>query len=185
MATSLGFTIFATIFFSLLRPYHQSLYAPRLKHADDKHAPPPIGKKPWSWITTLWGASEETLAQQIGMDATIFLRFVRMCRNMFLVLSVIGVGILVPIHITEYNKIGPQQLWLIKLTPENTWAKAQWAQVVVAWLSNIVVAFFLWWNYRKVVALRRTYFESDDYQNSLHARTLMVRILIYIFVKLD
>lgn len=174
MATSVGFTVLATIFFSFLRPYHQALYAPKMKHADDKHAPPPIGNKPWSWVTTLWQATEEQLVQQIGMDATIFIRFVRMCRNIFLVLSVFGVCILVPVHITEYNKIGPDQYWLVKLTPENTWASAQWSQVVVAYLFNITVAVFLWWNYRKVVALRRTYFDSEEYQNSLHARTLMV-----------
>jgi calcium permeable stress-gated cation channel len=166
--------VVATIFFSFLRPYHQALYAPKLKHADDKHAPPPIGKKPWSWVTTLWQASEQQLVHQVGMDAIIFLRFVSMCRNMFLTLSVIGVCILVPVHWTEYNKIGENQKWITKMTPENTWASAQWAQVVVAYLFNIVIAFFLWWNYRKVVALRRTYFDSEEYQNSLHARTLMV-----------
>lgn len=174
MATSLGFTVLATLFFSFLRPYHQNLYAPKMKHADDKHAPPPIGKKPWSWFMILWRATEEQLVQQIGMDATIFIRFVRMCRNIFLVLSILGVCILAPVHISEYNKIGEEQYWLIKMTPENAWATAQWAQVVVAYLFNLTVAGFLWWNYRKVAALRRTYFDSEDYQNSLHARTLMV-----------
>lgn len=42
---------------------------------------------------------------------------------------------------------------------------------------NFVIGGFLWWNYRKVLQLRRMYFESEEYQHSLHARTLMVLIL--------
>ena len=49
-----------------------------------------------------------------------------------------------------------------------------WAMVACAWLIDIVVCLFLWWNYRAVTRLRREYFESKDYQNSLHSRTLMI-----------
>lgn len=114
---------------------------------------------------------------QIGMDATIFLRFVRMCRNMFLVLAVIGVGVLVPVNMTNFksfDKDKQDDSWLIRITPRNVSGKPLWAQVIVAWLFNIVVMFFLWWNYRKVEHLRRLYFESEEYQQSLHSRTLML-----------
>jgi hypothetical protein len=113
---------------------------------------------------------------QIGMDATIFIRFIRMCRNMFLVLAVIGVSILVPLNVTNYNKSTGSATWIIRITPLNVWGSVNWAQVVVAYLFDIVVAGFLWWNYRKVFYLRRKYFESEEYQNSLHSRTLMVRM---------
>lgn len=52
-----------------------------------------------------------------------------------------------------------------------------WAQVIVAYLGNFIMCYFLWHNYRRVHALRRTYFQSSEYQNSLHARTLVVRDL--------
>lgn len=63
----------------------------------------------------------------------------------------------------------------MQITPRDVYGAPQWAGVVVAYCTNFVVIFFLWWNYRKVLALRRVYFESDEYQSSLHARTLMVR----------
>lgn len=110
------------------------------------------------------------------MDATVFLRFIRMCRNIFLVLSLVGVGILVPVHLTrsvkEYNGVGTD--WTMQITPRDVFGAPQWAQVVVAWLSNGVIMGFLWWNYKKVLQLRRRYFESPEYQSSLHSRTLMV-----------
>lgn len=116
---------------------------------------------------------------QIGMDATIFLRFVRMCRNIFLVLAVLGLGILIPVHMygTEVDKVvGDDNKWILLITPLSVSNKQfMWAHVAVAWLSEIIIAAFLWWNYRKVLQLRRKYFESEDFQNSLHSRTLLVR----------
>lgn len=179
LGISLGFTVFIAILFSFLRPYNQAVYAPKLKHANEKHAPPPLGKAPWSWLTTVIHTREEMLIQQIGLDATIFLRFVRMCRNMFLVLTVVGLAVLVPVHWTEsWTAPGDRQQWIIQITPLNVSAAAIWAQVAMAWLFDFVVIGFLWWNYRKILQLRRKYFESDDYQNSLHSRTLMVSLAL-------
>lgn len=109
----------------------------------------------------------------VGMDATLFMRFTRMCRDMFLVLSLLGCGILIPVNYTKSIRFDDDS-WLGRITPLNVWADAHWALVVVAWLFTIVICGFLWWNYRKVLHLRRQYFESVEYQQSLHARTLMV-----------
>jgi hypothetical protein len=177
LATSIPITLGIAIIFSILRPYHQAIYAPKLKHADEKHVPPPIGKAPWSWITTLWHTKEEQLVPLIGMDATIFLRFVRMCRNMFLTLCITGVGILLPINVTKWQQYEGEKKanWVLNITPLSVWAPAIWSQVIIAWCFDFIVIGFLWFNYNKVLQLRRKYFESEDYQKSLHSRTLMVR----------
>lgn len=111
------------------------------------------------------------------MDATIFLRFVRMCRNMFLTLCVTGVGILLPVNVSKWQDYKGEKNpnWVVGITPLNTWAPAIWSQVVIAWCFNLIIMGFLWFNYRKVLQLRRKYFETEDYQKSLHSRTLMVR----------
>lgn len=173
MGSSIGITAGIALAFSLLRPYNSVVYAPKLRHADDKHAPPPLGKGIFAWIGPLWTTTEQDLVNLIGMDATLFMRFTRMCRNMFLILSVLGCCILIPINYTRSVPYDDDS-WLGRITPLNVWDTAQWALVVFAWLVNIIVCGFLWWNYRKVLVLRRQYFESMDYQQSLHARTLMV-----------
>ncbi|KAG6019217.1 hypothetical protein E4U41_003320 [Claviceps citrina] len=178
LATSLGVTAAIALCFSFIRPYHQAIYAPKAKHADEKHAPPPIGKAPWAWITPLLHTKEVVLMQQIGMDATIFLRFIRMLRNMFLVLSLISICVLVPVNMTNFtnssmDKKDPTE-WMLKITPRNVYGKPIWAVVLVGYAFNFVVMGFLWWNYRRVLALRRIYFDSEEYQQSLHARTLML-----------
>ncbi|EHK24230.1 uncharacterized protein TRIVIDRAFT_30589 [Trichoderma virens Gv29-8] len=178
LGISLGITAFVALVFSFIRPYNQSVYAPKLKHVDDRHAPPPLGKKPWSWILPLMRTQEEELIQQIGMDATVFLRVMRMCRNMFLVLAIIGISVLVPVHYTKSVKFPGESSdsngWIQNITPLNVYGKFIWPQVVIAWLFDIIVCGFLWWNYRRIMQLRRKYFEGEDYQTSLHSRTLML-----------
>lgn len=173
MGTSIGFTVAVAICFSFVRPHNTVVYAPKLKHADEKHAPPPIGRGYHAWVLPLWNTSEKDFIGYAGMDAAIFMRFTKMCRNIFLVLSVVGCGILLPTFYVK-NSGTDEQSWLMRLTPSQVWDKPLWSLVFTAYLFNITVCGFLWWNYRKVLQLRRVYFESDEYQHSLHARTLMV-----------
>ncbi|KAF4629316.1 hypothetical protein G7Y89_g8830 [Cudoniella acicularis] len=174
--TSLGFTLLLAVGFSLLRPYNSLVYAPKLKVADDKHAPPPMGKGIFAWMGPVMKTKEEELVELIGMDATVFLRILRMCRNMFLVLAVLACGILIPVNLTRgntalYSLTTPS---LSKLTPQYTFGSDQWGMVICAWLFDIVVAGFLWWNYKAILRLRRRYYASPEYKASLHARTLML-----------
>lgn len=174
LGTSIGSTILICLFFSFIRPYNSVVYAPKLKHADESHAPPPIGKGFFAWCAPLWTTNEKELVQHAGMDAAIFLRFIAMLRNIFLILSLLACGILLPVNLTQTTDNSKDQSWLLLITPLNVWNEASWSLVVVIYLSTFVVVGFLWWNYKKVLQLRRLYFESPDYQNSLHARTLML-----------
>ncbi|KAK4666593.1 hypothetical protein QC763_301580 [Podospora pseudopauciseta] len=174
LGSSIGTTAVIAFLFSILRPFNSVVYAPKLKHADEKHAPPPMGKGFFAWVTPLWKTTEEDMVNLIGMDATIFMRFTRMCRNIFAILTVLGCAILIPVNWTATTRVGIEDNWLSKITPNLVWGSAQWASVSVAWIFDIVVCVFLWWNYRKVVQLRRKYYESEEYQHSLHSRTLMV-----------
>lgn len=118
------------------------------------------------------GTKERDLIPQIGLDATIFLRVLRMCRNIFTVLAVLGCGILIPVN---YAKGAEKKVdFVTRVTPLNTYGTANWAMVIAAYLFNATIAAFLWYNYRKVLHLRREYYDSAEYQASLHARTLMV-----------
>lgn len=174
---SLGITTFIALCFCLIRPYQPIVYAPRLKHADEKHAPPPIGKGIFAWVEPVRKTKEDELVEKVGLDAAIFLRFTRMCRNIFLILTVVGCGIVIPVNILggrEANS-GMQGLTtFVKMTPTFLWGRYLWAFVICAYVFSGVVLFFLWSNYRAVRRLRRKYLESPEYKSSLHSRTLMV-----------
>ena len=167
------------LLFSLIRPYNAAVYAPKVKHADQKHAPPAIGRGIFSWISPVAKTKEEVLVEKVGLDAAIFLRFTRMCRNILLCLSVVGCGVLIPVHITksfhygDSGKSSTDQAFL-DMTPQNVLGDPLWSHVVASYLFDFTIMFFIWWNYRAVARLKRTYFLSSEYQNSLHSRSIWV-----------
>ncbi|KAJ5648196.1 hypothetical protein N7490_004568 [Penicillium lividum] len=177
LGTSIGISILLALLFSLFRPRHSLVYAPKVKHADQRHAPPPVGKGIFSWVKPVISTREAQLVDTVGLDAVIFLRFIKMCRNIFILMSIIGCAIMIPVNLAEsksnanYSALSVLEL-MTPLYVTNT--MAIWSQVACAWAFDIIVVFFLWRNYRAVRVLRRKYFQSSDYQRSLHARTLMI-----------
>jgi hypothetical protein len=137
-----------------------------------------MGKGMFAWVGPVLGTKEQDLIPLIGLDATVFNRILRMCRNLFLTLSAIGCGILIPVNLIRGKKFTGQSS-VSKVTPVNTFGNDNWGMVICAWLFDFTIAGFLWWNYRVVAKLRRQYYDSPEYQASLHARTLMVRGLCY------
>jgi hypothetical protein len=107
------------------------------------------------------------------MDATIFLRFTRMCRNVFLIMSVVGCAVMIPVNVASSVGSTSGQSKFLLMTPILVYGNAMWAHIICSYSFNLLIIYFLWTNYRAVVRLRRNYLESPDYQNSLHARTLM------------
>jgi hypothetical protein len=180
IGTSFGMTAAIFLAFLILRPFNTIVYAPRLRHTDEKHKPPPLDKSIFAWYKPVFKTYEPEYVDKIGLDATLFLRFARMCRNMFLVLAVLGCAIIVPVNVASsvpgQKKIdGDLSSRIIFLmTPRDLAGQVFWAFVVFAYILDITVCGFLWWTYRAVHRLRRQYLESPDYQNSLHARTLMI-----------
>lgn len=170
--------ILITFLFSVMRPHNSVVYAPKLRYADDKHAPPRIGKGLFAWFGPVASMKEPQLVEKIGLDGTVFLRFTRMCRNIFAVVTVIAVGVLIPTNVISSGKVEKSlkfeggSFWVTS-TPQYVSGGTLWVHVVCAWVINVVVAFFLWRNYGAVTRLRRQYFESADYLQSLHSRTLM------------
>ncbi|ORY08733.1 hypothetical protein BCR34DRAFT_517422 [Clohesyomyces aquaticus] len=163
--------------FCWLRPHSPSVYAPRAKHADEKHAPLPLDRKPFSWFRAIKNVKEQELVEKIGLDAVVFLRFLTMIRDIFIVLTIIGCGILIPVNVVGGHDFYEQ--WgnvatLMKFTPQYIFGPKFWAFVICAYLFQGTVCFFLWFNYKAVLRLRRAYFNSSDYKSSLHSRTLLL-----------
>ncbi|KAL9025362.1 MAG: hypothetical protein Q9196_005795, partial [Gyalolechia fulgens] len=166
-----------------MRPRNTIVYAPKVKYADEKHAPPKIGKGMFDWVRPVLGAKEALLVEKTGLDAAIFLRFTKMLRNLFLVLSIVGVAVILPANVIAADREAIKattkggQSFFVTMTPQYTSRKHKsslWVHVICVWVIDLIVAFFLWRNYGAIVRLRRQYFDSPEYLMSLHSRTLMV-----------
>jgi hypothetical protein len=137
-----------------------------------------VGKGIFSWITPVIRTREPQLIDTVGLDAALFLRFTKMCRNILICMSIIGCAVMIPVNLTQASLSSSDTSsasTFIDMTPLNVLnPTAMWSQVICAWIFDIIIAYFLWRNYRAVRAMRRQYFQSSDYQRSLHARTLMI-----------
>jgi calcium permeable stress-gated cation channel len=98
LVTSVAISTIVFIAFSILRPRHKIVYAPKLKYASEKRAPPPIDDGMFSWLKPVWQCSDEYLLDKIGLDAVLFLRFWRMCRNIFICLG-LGSAVIIPYNV--------------------------------------------------------------------------------------
>ncbi|KAF2138684.1 uncharacterized protein K452DRAFT_233460 [Aplosporella prunicola CBS 121167] len=179
LAYSSAAAVIFALLFCLLRPYNTTVYAPRLKHADEKHAPPPVQKGIFAWVKPVVKTREEHMVQKVGIDATVFIRFTKMCRNIFIILALIGNAVFLPVNLIQnaqnHATIDTKQLTIfMKLTPMGVGGGIVWTHVCVSYIFNAVIYYFLWTNYKAVLRLRRNYFDSPGYQASLHARTLLI-----------
>lgn len=132
------------------------------------------------------------MISMVGLDAVIFLRFMRMLRYMFIVLTILGLAVVLPVCLAgDHLNSGPTTVskrqdpsagdnsygkisFLTKLTPQYSFGPRFWAYTILAYAFDAIVCGFIWWNYRAIVRMRRAYLQSSDYQSSLHARTLMI-----------
>lgn len=127
----------------------------------------------------MWQAKEQELVDHVGIDAALYVRFMRMCRNMFLIFTVIGCGVVIPINVI-YNLKSPLAENASKsdafflMTPTLIYGNPFYAHVAVTWVFDLVICYFLWVNFNKVIELRRNKFMTEEYQNALYMRSLMV-----------
>jgi hypothetical protein len=99
LVTSVVISTVVFLIFSILRPRHKIVYAPKMKYASEKRAPPPIDDGLFSWLKPVWSCTDEYLLDKIGLDAVLFLRFWRMCRNIFICLGVLGAVVIIPFNV--------------------------------------------------------------------------------------
>lgn len=73
----------------------------------NRNRPPSIESTGWlSWIKPVLRVKDETLIQQIGCDAVLYIRFVRLLRKLLFCMSAIGLGALVPVYIIATKETG-------------------------------------------------------------------------------
>ncbi len=105
--------------FGVLRG-HVKVYRARLASPATTVKPPRLPEgglcQIFSWILPVLGMSDQSLLASAGLDALMFSRFLMMCVQFFIPVTLFSVGILLPIHYTStgsYNRCG------FETVPEN------------------------------------------------------------------
>ncbi|KAL9936188.1 hypothetical protein V8E36_005030 [Tilletia maclaganii] len=175
----LAFAIATIFLFQLLRPNNKIVYAPKLKYAEnDQKRPPKVEDGFFSWIPPLLKCHEADLLPIIGLDAITFLRFLRMCRYLTLALGALMAIVLIPINLV-YNAKNPSRSpsgisFLTRISMARVSGSYLWAHVAMSYLGALLSLGFIYFNYKRILVLRRAWFRSPEYQKQFHSRTLMI-----------
>src|SRR5207248_1837947 len=115
----------------------------------------------FDWIKPVLHTKDDELIEKIGCDAVVFLRFVRLCRRLMIVMCAIGLFILIPVNVmgTRYTANGKNFNWppsadegLLVISMSQIDGKVEprwlWGHVGATWLFSIVVLGFLFLGYR-------------------------------------
>jgi len=176
-AIVIGISVVTLITFSVLRPRNKLIYEPRRKYyTAEKTRAPNIGTGFLAWLGPIIRMKEDEVFERSGLDAVVLLRFMRMCRWIFTVVALLTCAVLIPISVV-YNQQrvnSRARNTLSMLTIQNVKGYSLYAYVGLSYVIVIVVCFFVWVNTAAVVRLRHRYLRSEDYQNGLFARSIMI-----------
>ncbi|KAF7729143.1 hypothetical protein EC973_004911 [Apophysomyces ossiformis] len=169
--------------FVILRPSNNLVYAPRYKYAEETKQPPRIPKGLFSWFKPTTSTPDDVLLRMIGYDALLFIRFLRMLRKLLYAMTAIGVVVLMPINTVATSLTGdwpPYDLDFLSISTINDKTRGNgnvawyWSHAIGTWIFSILIYRTIYQNYGEYVKLRQQYFESEEYQQSMHARTLLL-----------
>ncbi|EIW65454.1 hypothetical protein TREMEDRAFT_46183, partial [Tremella mesenterica DSM 1558] len=170
-----GISIATVIAFSFFRPREKKVYAPKVHDPDYEPPPPTISNGFFAWFSPVIHLKEEQMIANIGLDAATFLRFLRLLRNAFTVISVLSAGLLVVNVIYNVKYIdSDKRNALSLLTIQNVSGAWMWPALGVSYIINFVIMYFIWRNWQTMVMLRNRWFRSPAYQSKIYSRTLMV-----------
>lgn len=116
------------------------------------------------------------LVEKIGLDAAVFLRFLRMLRWLFTCVALLTGAVLIPINVVFNLKNVPKEdrdvLSMLTIRDLNT--RIVFVHVGATYIITFLIMGFVWKNWKDVVRLRKQWFRSPEYINSFYARTLMI-----------
>ncbi|KAF9189862.1 hypothetical protein BGZ51_009231 [Haplosporangium sp. Z 767] len=179
LGTNVALSLITLGAFCWLRPKNGVIYARKYKTSPEDKRAPRLDGGYFSWMGPVWSCPDDELVHKIGLDAVVFIRFVRMCRQVAMAMAVIGIGVLIPINVVSTiraQKDGKAPLDKISLL---TMAGIEdlnflWAHVAAMWCFSGIMVFAMYHGYKTFLKYRIQYFESEAYQENMASRTLML-----------
>ncbi|THV05142.1 DUF221-domain-containing protein [Dendrothele bispora CBS 962.96] len=169
-------SVVTVLVFNVLRPKNKVIYEPKVKyHVGDK-PPPRISDSLLGWLPPLVRTKEPELIEKVGLDAVTFLRFTRLMRWLFTGITVLTCGILLPVNaVYNLKHVDAKRRDILSmLTIRNVQGNWLFVHVAVTYLITILIIAAVYMHWRKMVQLRKQWFRSPEYMQSLYARTLVV-----------
>ncbi|KIK66859.1 hypothetical protein GYMLUDRAFT_37938 [Collybiopsis luxurians FD-317 M1] len=161
--------------FLVLKERLKRIYSPRTYLPPSEKRSPKLPSGPWKWLPALVNSRAEDIIDKNGLDAYMFLRFLKMLIQIFLVFTIVTFAVLIPVDFIGQHG-GKSSLDRI------TWTNVTEAKEQKRFLAHIVVVYvltlFVIYQVRRemghFVALRQRFLLSPAHSRLAQARTVLI-----------
>ncbi|RHZ82817.1 hypothetical protein Glove_103g218 [Diversispora epigaea] len=114
---------------------------------------------------------DQIIISKIGLDAFMFIRFMRMFMIIFMIFTIIGIGVILPInYIGQSNLPGLKQFTMGNILDNNR----LYVHVGAAYIFTGIILYMIYRETDIYIKLRHTYCATHEHQKSLRATTIYV-----------
>lgn len=172
---NLAVAVVALGLFSFLRPRLKQIYSPRQLLLDVMF---PLGKLPHSffaWIIPAFMANDDDVFYYAGIDALIYMRFLRLCVKISLVIMPYGIAVLLPLNFFGQGKLhGLDRVAMSNVAPQSS---KFWAHVISAWFYTAIICYLLYEEWKVYIVYRQEHLTAGTgHQYAVLVRDLPVKV---------
>ena len=149
-----------TLLFEYVRSKRE-IYAPRLR-ARKLQTPAAPSRYPFSWIPQVLAISDAEAIRMIGLDAFVFLSFLKMCIKLVSICGITGMVILVPVYVTApFNSLnaGVNRWTMGNIMPGGS---RLWMPLIFSWIFTAILLGLLYKEYENYCRIQQVYLRDGD-----------------------
>ncbi|KAF9086412.1 hypothetical protein BGX29_001419 [Mortierella sp. GBA35] len=166
---AVGVGLFVAFLFT--RHWSKKIYQPRTYLVTKDIRSPPLPPGAFSWITASFKVKDTELLHKVGLDAYMFLRFLRMSAMLFAGCTLLAVPILIPINVVG----GLDMPGLLSMTIGNVsqgWRL--WFHLILTYVFCSAAILLLWREMREYTQRRHAYLMSEKHNKTPQSTTILV-----------
>ena len=175
LVLNLGIALVGLLLFSFLRPRLRRVYSPRQLLLDMMF---PLGKLPHSffaWVIPAFMANDDDVFYYAGMDALVYMRFLKLCFKISLVIMPYGIAVLIPVN--YFGKTKLHGLDRVALSNIEQQSLKIWAHVIAAWGYTFIIFYLLHEEWKIYIMYRQEYLsQGRGHQYALLVRDLPAKV---------
>ncbi|KAG0047939.1 hypothetical protein BGZ83_007108 [Gryganskiella cystojenkinii] len=157
--------------FCITRHWSKRIYQPRTYLVTSEVRSPELPAGAFSWITSSFKVTDNVLLDRVGLDAYMFLRFLRMSALLFSGFMLLAIPILIPLNVV--NGVGNQGL--TKMTMGNvsqSWRL--WFHLILTILFCSATVAVLWREMKIYTERRHAYLMSEKHAKTPQSTTILI-----------
>ncbi|KAI1315606.1 hypothetical protein EDD11_000616 [Mortierella claussenii] len=162
--------------FCIVRRWNKRIYQPRTYLVNEDVRSPELSPGVFSWITASFTVKDTVLVERIGLDAYMFLRFLRMSALLFAGFTLLAIPILIPLNVINGNGGTGLKATTIGNVIQS-WRL--WFHLVLTVVFCGATIGMLWREMSEYIRRRHAYLLSEKYARTPQSTTILVTGIPY------